>query len=146
MVIIKEIKKKDFDLCFKLDSNAISLWNINQWEEEFNKKGVKIHGLFLLDRIVGTCSFQVVINEAQINYFAIDSNFRRQGFGSYLMSYLICECENMKIDRILLEVSVNNLIAEKFYSRFNFLTVGLRKNYYRDGSDALLKEKKLSQK
>ena len=35
---------------------------------------------------------------------------------------------------------------EKFYDRFNFFTVGIRKKYYKDGSDALLKEKKLTTK
>ena len=30
--------------------------------------------------------------------------------------------------------------------KFNFHTVGIRKNYYKDGSHALLKEKKLSSK
>ena len=42
-----------------------------------------------------------------------------------------------------LEVSESNIIAEKFYYRFNFFTVGIRKNYYKDGSNAVLKEKKL---
>ena len=43
-----------------------------------------------------------------------------------------------------MEVSQKNVTAEGFYSRFNFSTVGIRKNYYRDGSHALLKEKKFS--
>ena len=58
------------------------------------------------------------------------------------MSYLIKECEKLNINKLFLEVSNTNLIAEKFYSRFNFSTVGIRRNYYKDGSDALLKEKK----
>ena len=59
------------------------------------------------------------------------------------MNYLIKECEQLNISKLFLEVSHNNFIAEKFYSRFNFSTVGIRRNYYKDGSDALLKEKKL---
>jgi len=43
-----------------------------------------------------------------------------------------------------LEVSQSNVTAERFYSRFNFSTVGIRRNYYKDGSHALLKEKKLT--
>jgi len=45
-----------------------------------------------------------------------------------------------------LEVSHSNVNAEKFYSRFDFYTVGIRKNYYKDGSHALLKEKNLTTK
>jgi len=33
-----------------------------------------------------------------------------------------------------------------FFCRFDFSTVGIRKNYYKDGSHALLKEKKLTTK
>ena len=62
------------------------------------------------------------------------------------MSYLIKYCEKLKIKKLSLEVSQRNVIAEKFYSHFDFLTVGIRRNYYKDGSDALLKEKKLISK
>ena len=68
------------------------------------------------------------------------------GFGSYLMSYLIKKCEKLNLKKILLEVSQGNVIAERFYNRFDFSTVGIRKNYYKDGSHALLKEKKLTTK
>ena len=59
------------------------------------------------------------------------------------MSYLIKKCEKLNLKKILLEVSQGNVTAERFYSRFDFSTVGIRKNYYKDGSHALLKEKKL---
>ncbi|OUL43627.1 ribosomal-protein-alanine acetyltransferase, partial [Prochlorococcus sp. HOT_208_60] len=66
--------------------------------------------------------------------------------GSYLMSYLIKKCEKLNLKKLLLEVSQSNVTAERFYSRFDFSTVGIRKNYYKDGSHALLKEKNLSTK
>ena len=143
MLLITEIDKKKIDDCFDLDLNSICLWNKEQWRSEFNKKGVKVIGLFLSKRMIGVCVFQEVIDEAQINYFSIDFKFRRQGYGSYLMNYLIVHCMDIKLKKILLEVSKTNLIADKFYNNFEFLNVGKRKNYYRDGSDALLKEKKL---
>ena len=62
------------------------------------------------------------------------------------MSYLIKNCEKLNINKLLLEVSLRNVTAESFYSRFDFSTVGIRKNYYKDGSHALLKEKKLTTK
>ena len=58
------------------------------------------------------------------------------------MNYLIKQCEKLNIKKILLEVSETNLMQLKnFIIKFNFLTVGIRKNYYKDGSDAVLKEK-----
>ena len=146
MISIKQINEKDIDLCYELDSNTISLWSKKQWANEFKKEGTKIFGLLITNLIIGVCVFQVVLDEAQINYFVINQKFRRKGFGFYLMRYLIKNCESLNLKRLLLEVSQSNLAAERFYSRFNFVNFGIRKNYYKDGSHALLKEKKLTTK
>ena len=146
MISIKQINKKDIDLCYELDLNTISLWSKEQWANEFKKDETKIFGLLVKNFVIGLCVFQVVLDEAQINYFVVNPKFREKGFGSYLMSYLIKKCEKLNLKKLLLEVSQSNISAERFYSRFNFSTVGIRKNYYKDGSHALLKEKKLTTK
>ena len=146
MISIKQINKKDIDLCYELDSNTISLWSKEQWANEFKKDHTKIFVLLIKNLVIGICVFQVVLDEAQINYFVVNKKFRKKGFGSYLMSYLINKCEKLNLKKLLLEVSQTNVTAERFYSRFDFSTVGIRKNYYKDGSHALLKEKKLTTK
>ena len=143
MISIKQINENYIDLCFELDSNTISLWSKKQWTNEFKKEGIKIFGLLISNLLIGICVIQVVLDEAQINYFVVHKKFRNRGFGSHLMNYLIGQCEKLNLKKLLLEVSRNNIIAEKLYSRFDFSTVGIRKNYYKDGSDAVLKEKKL---
>ena len=146
MISIKQINERDIDLCYELDSNTISLWSKEQWANEFKKEGSKIFGLLIENLVIGICVFQVVLDEAQISYFVVNQKFRKRGFGSYLMSYLIKNCEKLNLNKLLLEVSQSNLTAERFYKRFDFSTVGIRKNYYKDGSHALLKEKKLTTK
>ena len=143
MISIKQIHEKDIDLCYELDLKTISLWSKQQWAKEFRKEGIKIYGISITNLLVGICVLQVVLDEAQINYFAIKNKFRNKGFGSHLMNYLIKVCEKININKLQLEVSQDNIIAERFYSRFDFFTVGIRKKYYKDGTDALLKEKKL---
>ena len=144
MISIKQINEKDVDLCYELDSDTISLWSKKQWSNEFKKEGTKIFGLLNKNLVIGICVFQVVLDEAQINYFVVNQKFRKKGFGSFFMSYLIKKCEKSNLKKLLLEVSQSNVTADRFYSRFDFSTVGIRKNYYRDGSDALLKEKKFT--
>ena len=143
MISIKQINEKDIDLCFELDLKTISLWSKNQWANEFKKEGIKVYGISITNLLIGICVLQVVLDEAQINYFAINKNFRNKGFGSHLMNYLIKVCEKIEVNKLILEVSQSNVTAERFYSRFDFFTVGTRRNYYKDGTDALLKEKKL---
>ena len=142
-MVIKQINQEDIELCYALDSTTISLWTKKQWENEFKKEGIKVFGLEISNIIIGICVFQVVVDEAQINYFVVKQQFRKKGFGTHLMSHLIKVCENFNVKKLLLEVSQGNVIAEKFYRNFDFYTVGIRENYYKDGSDALLKEKKL---
>ena len=146
MISIKQINNKDIDLCYELDSNTISLWSKEQWANEFKKDGTKIYVLLIKNLVIGICVFQVVLDEAQINYFVVNKKFRKKGFGSYLMNYLIKKCEKLNLKKLFLEVSQSNVTAERFYSRFDFSTVGIRKNYYKDGTHALLKEKKLTTK
>ena len=146
MISIKQINEKDIELCYELDSNTISLWSKKQWTKEFKKDNTKIFGLLIKNLVIGICVFQVVLDEAQINYFVVNKKFRKKGFGSYLMNYLIRKCKKLNLKKLLLEVSQSNVTAERFYSRFDFSTVGIRKNYYKDGSHALLKEKKLTTK
>jgi len=140
------MNENDIDLCYELDSNTISLWSKKQWTNEFKKEGTKIFGLLIANFLIGICVLQFVLDEAHINYFVINNKYRKQGYGSYFMSYLIKKCKKLNIYKLLLEVSQNNIKAEKFYNRFDFYTVGTRKNYYKDGSNALLKEKKLTTK
>ena len=143
MIFIKQIYKEDFELCYELDSDTICLWTKKQWQSEFNKIGVKAVAVLIQKKIIGIYVVQTIIDETQINFFSIKQKFRRKGYGSYLMSYLLKECEKSNIKKLLLEVSETNSIAEVFYCKFNFLTVGRRKNYYKDGADAVLKEKNL---
>ena len=44
------------------------------------------------------------------------------------MNYLIQQCKKLNINKLTLEVSHVNVTAEKFYSSFNFSTVGIRRN------------------
>ena len=146
MISIKHIDEKDIDLCYELDSNTISLWSKKQWASEFKKEGINVIVLLISNLVVGICVFHVVLDEAQINFFVVNEKFRKKGFGSYLMSYLIKQCKKLNISKLFLEVSHTNLAAKKFYKHFDFYTVGIRRNYYKDGSDALLKEKNLTTK
>ena len=146
MISIKQIYEKDIELCYELDSNSISLWSKNQWTNEFKKEGIEVLAILLANSVIGICVIQLVLDEAQINYFVVNERYRKRGFGSYLMNYLLKRCKKQNINKIILEVSHKNIIASKFYKNFDFSTVGIRRNYYKDGSDALLKEKKLTTK
>ena len=76
MISIKRINEKDIDLCYELDSNTIALWSKKQWASEFKKEGIKVFGLLFANLVVGVCVFQVILDEAQINYFLVNPKYR----------------------------------------------------------------------
>ena len=144
MISIKQINENDIDSCYELDSNTICLWSKEQWTNEFKKECTKVFGLLIANYVIGICVLQIVLDEAHINYFVVNQKYRKKGLGSYFLKYLILKCKKLNINKLLLEVSQNNVQAKKFYNSFDFCTVGTRKKYYKDGSDALLKEKNLT--
>ena len=85
MISIKKINEKDVDLCYELDSSTISLWSKKQWAEELKKEGTEVFGLLFSNLLIGICVFQLVLDEAQINFFVVNHIYRKKGFGSLLM-------------------------------------------------------------
>jgi ribosomal-protein-alanine N-acetyltransferase len=56
------------------------------------------------------------------------------------MEILIKELLSSGVKRVLLEVSEKNEPAKRVYEKAGFKPTGVRKNYYPDGSDAILME------
>ena len=144
MYLVKEIDIKQYEDCFKLDSESLNIWNKNQWESEFKKKGVKVFGIYNQENeIIGLTSIQLIAFEIQINFLSIKIGYREKGLGRELVNHILNYSKQFKVERIFLEVSNKNKPALRFYDSFGFNTLYIRKNYYKDGSDAILKEKKL---
>ena len=142
MFYVKEINSKNSKSCYELDLKSIKHWNQDQWENELEKDYVTAIGIYLNNSILGVCVLYKLFDEAEIRYLSVHPSYQRRGLGKKLIYKILKECKNKKIRRIFLEVSLKNKQALKFYDYFGFKTISIRKKYYKDGSDALLKEKK----
>ena len=141
---MKEINSEDSKSCYKLDLKSINHWNQNQWKNELEKDNVTAIGIYLNNSILGVCVFHKIYDEAEIRYLSVHPSYKRIGLGKNLIHKIFKECKNENIKRIFLEVSLQNKQALNFYDFLGFETICVRKKYYRDGSDALLKEKMLN--
>ena len=141
MMDIREINSKNSNSCYELDLKTIKHWNQNQWKNELEKDYINGIGIYVNNSIVGVCVFHKIHDEAEIRYLSVDPNYNRRGLGKKLIYKVFQKCKNENIKRILLEVSIKNKQAISFYDYLGFETIGIRKNYYKDCSDALLKEK-----
>ena len=146
MYLVKKITSKEYKECHEIDLITIKLWNLKQWEKELKKNYVYAFACFRNYQIVGICVFQKIFCNAELTYLSIHPTFKRRGLGKKLLKETFKQCESFAIEKIQLEVSDKNLDALNFYHAFGFKTIGIRKKYYKDGSNALLQEKKLLKK
>lgn len=137
-----EISEKEINQCISLDNQSINLWTKTQWINEFKKDNIKAFGFFKNKKMIGACIFEVILDEANLNYISVAIEFRKKGIGRSLVNAFINVCHSLKVKKIILEVSTNNNSALAFYESLGFINIGFRPNYYKDGSDALIKEKK----
>ena len=144
MIEIREIYSNNSKSCYELDLQSIKHWNKHQWENELEKDDVTAIGIYLNNSILGVCVIHKVYDEAEIRYLSVHPSYKRIGLGKKLIYKIFEECKNENIKRIFLEVSIKNKQASSFYDCFGFETISIRKKYYKDGSDAFLKEKMLN--
>lgn len=90
------------------------------------------------DKIVGYLVYSTVLDECHILNVAVHPDFRRMGIAQKMLDFLFNEGEKEGIKFYYLEVRVDNAPAINFYKNNGFKELGLRKGYYRDGTDALV--------
>ncbi len=94
--------------------------------------------LELNQNIIGYIGGYFYLNDGEIINFLIDKRFQRLGYGTNLFKALLDEANAKNIQRITLEVKVSNEVAIKFYNKFGFKKISIRKNYYKNGEDAVV--------
>ncbi|MBC04817.1 ribosomal protein S18-alanine N-acetyltransferase [Thalassospira sp.] len=82
------------------------------------------------DQPLGFVLMQTVLDEAEINTITVDPDARRMGVGRALLDAVTDRLQECGVNRILLEVAVDNDGAIALYRQNGFSEVGRRKGYY----------------
>lgn len=90
------------------------------------------------DKILAYVIIQTLYDEMEIMRFAVVPNRRREGLGKKLLKLLTSKAAELELKKIILEVNSINYKAINLYKSLGFIEVGRRKNYYKQGEDALL--------
>jgi ribosomal-protein-alanine N-acetyltransferase len=78
-------------------------------------------------------------DEAWVQNIAVRRGAQRRGLGRVLLEALLAEARQRRARRVLLEVAVDNVAAQKLYADYGFEPVGLRRGYYQpSNTDALV--------
>lgn len=94
--------------------------------------------------LVGYVALQLIHGEVEIQALAVAQAFRRQGWGTRLLTAACDRARQAGCHTALLEVRQGNLPAQAFYGHLGFIACGRRPRYYHSPlEDALLMRKSL---
>ena len=88
--------------------------------------------------IVGYLCRWFVADEIHVLNVAVDPTHRGRGIGTLLVGEALREAKRGRADAVTLEVRRSNEAARRLYASFGFHEVGVRRNYYGRGEDALI--------
>lgn len=88
--------------------------------------------------ILGFISYSIIYERGEINYIAVSEKVRLKGIGTKLLNFALEDAIKCKVEKMSLEVSVNNVKAINFYLKNGFEIKATRKNYYEDGDAYLM--------
>lgn len=119
--------------CFKEESYSKALL-----ENDLNNKNRKQYFAYYNDELIGYINFEVILDEIDLLKICVIKEFRGYGVASKLMKKMLEYKNENDIKQIFLEVNSKNISAIKLYEKFNFKQQNIRKNYYKNGDDALI--------
>ncbi len=142
---IRKALPGDIERVMEIESGASG-----RWKREFFQRELETDfSLFLVaekdHEIIGFAIAWDVPGEIQLQNIAVDKNSRRKGTATRLMESIYRLLKDALPEKILLELKASNTPAGKFYRSLGFEKTGTRKNYYGNGEDAILMEKKIGQ-
>jgi ribosomal-protein-alanine N-acetyltransferase len=110
------------------------------YEYELTRNDLAHYQALLVDgrSLIGYSGYWLIGEEAHISIIAIHPNWRRRGLGELLLLNMFSLTQAQLAARATLEVRAHNTAAQALYKKYNFIVVGERPRYYRDGEYALI--------
>ncbi len=135
---------QDLIPCMELDEISLNcLWNREQWINELSNSSHICLGINISEDLLCFICSSLILDELSVTSIAVHPEWRRKGLAKMILKELIKESFISGARRIILEVSNRNVAANALYKSIGFINCGRRSNYYRDGSDAIIKEMQL---
>lgn len=139
-IFIRPLKSQDIKEVMEIERISFSdPWKESMFYSELNQKTSRFLVAKIDERLVGYVGMWIIQDEAHIVNLAVHPDYRRQGIGQKLLSTLLDEARKRGVKRFTLEVRASNTIAQRFYKKFGFCEIALRRGYYQDNhEDAII--------
>lgn len=134
--MIEKMTKEHIDRVAEIEKECFSHpWSIKSLESELANENSHFYVAYENGVIAGYIGMNIVIDEGYIYNVAVSEKFRKKGIGSSLVNHLVTYGKKNNLCFLTLEVRASNLNAQSLYSKFGFIKVGERKNYYSEPAE-----------
>ena len=110
-------------------------WTVQDWQAELAQPAARIWCAQEGGKLVGFIALRGVAGQWELLNIAVAADHQRQGIATALMRQVLMSVGN---EQITLEVSTANQAAQALYQKAGFVLLGIRKQFYKDGTDALI--------
>jgi len=148
MVNIRKMIFKDLDEIMEIEKRSFPTpWTKTMFLESLSSEIYKNFVIEEQNEVIGYIMLYYIQDEGHITNFAINPLFRKKGYATKLLSYVIDYFKKKGIVEFFLEVRESNKVAINLYRKFGFEIIGRRKRYYSDtNEDAFIMHLDLNRK
>ena len=138
MLIIRDMKYDDCEAVAEIDRNTFSIpFSVEGYRRECDDPKAVTLVAESEGKIIGYANLWNIDGDVTLNNLAVSAGERSNGVGTRLMEEILSRFSDCEF--ITLEVRRSNEGAIRFYRKFGFRQVGLRKNFYeKPTEDAVL--------
>lgn len=136
---IKKIDLSMIDQIFKISNQQFGQesYSFDQIKDMISDGNYNSMSVLLNNKIVSYVITIETLDDVNIISIATENNYKKNGFATTLINWYKQYAKNNN-KTLSLEVKSKNKPAINLYTKLGFKTIHQRKNYYKDGDDALI--------
>ena len=136
---IRNANNADIEKVFEI-SKCYFDWSLEQLSNSLKENNIFIIAT-IQEEVVGFLIAEYLVDSYNLLLIATKEEFKNQNIATKLMQKLEEISKNKNIEKIWLEVRENNIPAINLYKKNDFSSIFLRRNYYKNGDNAIIFEK-----
>jgi len=130
--LIEPMTKDDLDDVAGMERRIFPLpWTRSQFKAEISNPFCHYMVAKTAGKVVGYIGFVSVEDEGYVTNIAVEYSYRRKGVGTMLIAHVFEKAVELGVRRLFLDVRRSNTNAQRFYRRFGFSEVSVRKGIIR---------------